>query len=139
MTAVGDADDMTDDPYVDRVETLSRATVRLSFNPFVDIDWDAPENALDGNDPRWQLDPNTAPLAATDWYAEQPLKQRIDMGRWITANTFKVGIQFEMILIRGVGICCMRSPMNAITSRCSRSSSIAMTKTYLACGGCRGS
>ena len=32
----------------------------------------------------------------------QPLKQRIDMGRWITANTFKVGIQFEMILIRGV-------------------------------------
>src|SRR6476619_2539749 len=98
MTAVGDAGDITDDLYVDRVEALSRATARLSFDPLVDIDWDAPENAIDGNDARWQLAPDTAPLAATDWYAEQSLKQRIDMGRWITANTFKVGIQFEMIL-----------------------------------------
>lgn len=45
---------------------------------------------------------DTSPLAATDWYAEQPFQKRVDMGRWITANTFKVGIQFEMILIRGV-------------------------------------
>ena len=102
MTAVSDGDDMTEDLFVESVETLSRATARLSFDPFVDIDWDAPENAFDENDPRWQLEPDTAPLAATDWYAQQPLKQRIDMGRWITANTFKVGIQFEMILIRGV-------------------------------------
>jgi P-aminobenzoate N-oxygenase AurF len=102
MTAVGDADDATEERYVDRVETLSRATSRLSFDPFIDIDWDASEHAFDGKDPRWQLGTDTAPLAATEWYAEQPLKQRIDMGRWITANTFKVGIQFEMILIRGV-------------------------------------
>ena len=93
---------MTGDLYADRVEALSQATARLHFDPYVDIDWDAPENELDKNDPRWQLGPDTAPLAATDWYAEQPLQQRIDMGRWITANTFKVGIQFEMILIRGV-------------------------------------
>jgi hypothetical protein len=102
MAAMSDVDGTPGDPYADRVETLSRATIRLSFDPYVDIDWDAPENALDGNDPRWQLGPDTAPLAATDWYAGQPLKQRIDMGRWITANTFKVGIQFEMILVRGV-------------------------------------
>jgi P-aminobenzoate N-oxygenase AurF len=102
MTAVSDADDTSEDFYADRVEALSAATARLHFDPFVDIDWDAPENAFDGNDPRWQLEPDTAPLAATEWYAEQPLKQRIEMGRWITANTFKVGIQFEMILIRGV-------------------------------------
>ena len=124
MTAVSDGDDMTDDLFVDKVETLSRATARLSFDPYVDIDWDAPENAFDGNDPRWQLDPDTAPLAATDWYAEQPLKRRIDMGRWITANTSQGRtIQFEMMLIRGVahyagscrivpircfGICCTR-------------------------------
>ena len=68
---------MTGDLYADRVETLSRATIRLSFDPLVDIDWDAPENALDGNDPRWQLGPDTAPLAATDWYAGQPSKQRL--------------------------------------------------------------
>ena len=102
MTAVNDADGTLEGSYFDRVEDLSRATARLRFDPYVDIDWDAPENALDENDPRWQLDPDTAPLAATDWYAEQPLKQRIDIGRWITANTLKATIQFEQMLIRGV-------------------------------------
>ena len=102
MTAVSDTDGASGDLYADRVEALSRATARLSFDPYVDIDWDAPENALDDNDPRWQLDPDTAPLAATDWYAEQSLKRRIDMGRWITANTLKTTIQFETFLIRGV-------------------------------------
>lgn len=103
MTTISDADDgLSEDLYIDRVEALSRATVRRSFDPYVDIDWDAPENALDENDPRWQLDPESAPLAATDWYAQQPLQRRIDMGRWITANTLKVTLQFEMMLIRGV-------------------------------------
>lgn len=102
MTAIDDADDTLPDTHFTRVEALSRASTRLRFDPFVDIDWDAPENVLDKNDPRWLLDPDTAPLAATPWYAEQSLQQRIDMSRWITANTFKVGIQFEMILIRGV-------------------------------------
>lgn len=103
MTATENADDTLPDTHSTRVEALSRATTRLRFDPFVDIDWDAPENALDKRDPRWLLDPEIAPLAATKWYAEQPLQRRIDMGRWITANTFKVGIQFEMLLIRGVG------------------------------------
>ncbi|MFV8053355.1 AurF N-oxygenase family protein [Mycobacterium sp. 48b] len=103
MTTVGDADGTaTGDLYFERVEALSRATVRRRFDPHVDIDWDAPENALDEHDPRWQLDPDSAPLAATDWYAQQPLQRRIDMGRWITANTLKVTLQFEMMLIRGV-------------------------------------
>ena len=102
MTAVSDAASTSEDLYFDKVEALSRATERLRFDPYVDIDWDAPENALDEDDPRWQLDPESAPLAATDWYAEQPLQRRIDMGRWITANTFKVTLQFEMMLIRGV-------------------------------------
>jgi hypothetical protein len=102
MTAVSDAGDVTEDLYVDRVEILSRASTRLRFDPYADIEWDAPENALDRDDPRWQLDPETDPLAATDWYAEQSLQQRIDMGRWITANTLKSTVQFEMMLIRGV-------------------------------------
>lgn len=103
MTTVGDADSTaTGDLYFERVEALSRATVRRRFDPYVDIDWDAPENALDEHDPRWELDPDSAPLAATDWYAQQPLQRRIDMGRWITANTLKVTLQFEMMLIRGV-------------------------------------
>jgi hypothetical protein len=102
MTAVNDADGTPDGLYFNTVEALSRATARLRFDPYVDIDWDAPENALDENDSRWQLDPATSPLAATDWYAQQPLSRRVEMGRWITANTLKVTAQFEMALIRGV-------------------------------------
>ncbi|WP_422742769.1 AurF N-oxygenase family protein [Mycobacterium sp. WMMD1722] len=102
MTAVDDVDGTPKDSYFDRVQALSDATTRLRFDPYVDIDWDAPENALDRDDPRWQLDPETNPLAATDWYAEQPLQRRIDMGRWVTANTLKTTIQFEMMLVRGV-------------------------------------
>jgi hypothetical protein len=102
MTAVQDAVAAQKNSYLDRVEALSRATTRLRFDPYVDIDWEAPDNALDRNDPRWQLDPETNPLAATKWYAEQPLQRRIDMGRWITANTLRTTIQFEMMLIRGV-------------------------------------
>ncbi|CAJ1503450.1 diiron oxygenase [[Mycobacterium] kokjensenii] len=87
---------------VSRAEELSRATVEKRFDPYVDIDWDAPENALDKNDPRWQHSSSISPLGATTWYAEQPLNRRIAMGRWLTANTLKVALQFEMMLIRGV-------------------------------------
>lgn len=102
MTTISDADGTPEDLYITKVEALSHATARLRFDPHVDIDWDAPENTLDEHDPRWQLDPETSPLAATDWYLEQPLDQRIEMGRWLTANTLKVTLQFEMMLVRGV-------------------------------------
>src|SRR5829696_1971007 len=64
--------------------------------------WDAAENILEKDDPRWLLDPDSVPMAATDWYVEQPLQRRIDMGRWITANTLNVAEQFEFMLIRGM-------------------------------------
>jgi hypothetical protein len=98
----GRVDVASGDLHADRVKALSYASTRLRFDPYVDIDWDAPENALERNDPRWQLSPDTDPLAATQWYAEQSLERRIDMGRWITANTLKSTAQFEMMLIRGV-------------------------------------
>lgn len=102
MTATDDTRAALGDPFIEKVEALSEATTRLRFDPFDDIDWEASENALDKADPRWELQPHANPLAATDWYAEQPLQKRIDMGRWLTANTFKVGIQFEAMLIRSV-------------------------------------
>src|SRR3982074_430201 len=102
MTAINEADGALEGSYLSRVEALSHATTRLNFDPYADVDWDAPENALDDTDPRWQLDPETTPLGATEWYAQQPLARRIEMGRWITANTLKVTQQFEMMLIRGV-------------------------------------
>jgi hypothetical protein len=102
MTAINDADRALEGSHFERVKALSNATTRLRFDPYVDIDWDAPDNALDKDDPRWQLDQHTDPLGATDWYAEQPLQRRIEMGLWITANTLKATIQFEQMLIRGV-------------------------------------
>ncbi|ANW66447.1 aminobenzoate oxygenase [Mycobacterium sp. djl-10] len=102
MTAVNDMDDALEGQYLERVASLSGATTRRGFDPYVDIDWDAPDNELDRDDPRWRLDPETAPLAFTEWYAQQSPSRQIDMGRWITANTLKVTSQFEMVLIRGV-------------------------------------
>lgn len=92
----------TTDDYADQVSALTVAMSRLGFDPYVDIDWDAPENVLDAEDPRWQLDPEAAPLAATQWYGDQSLQRRIEMGRWMTANMLKVTLQFEMMLVRGV-------------------------------------
>lgn len=102
MTTLSDSNSSLNAAYADKVKTLSRARARLRFDPYVDIDWNAPENALGRHDPRWQLDPSVVPLANTDWYAGQSMQRRIDMGRWLTANMLKVTLQFEMMLIRGV-------------------------------------
>ena len=102
MATTDTADDSSAIRHFERVESLSRATVERRFDPYLDIDWDAPENRLDRDDPRWQLDPASAPLGATQWYAEQSIETRIALGRWITANTLKVTLQFEMMLVRGV-------------------------------------
>jgi hypothetical protein len=39
MTAIDDTDDMLPDMHFERVEALSRATTRLRFDPYADIDW----------------------------------------------------------------------------------------------------
>jgi hypothetical protein len=43
MTAIDDIDDMLPGTHFERVEALSRATTRLRFDPYADIDWDATE------------------------------------------------------------------------------------------------
>lgn len=102
MTTLSRTDDTSEAEYSDKVTALTEAMTRLAFDPYRDIDWDATENVLNEDDPRWQLDPDAAPLAATQWYGEQSLQRRIDMGRWMTANMLKVTLQFEMMLVRGV-------------------------------------
>jgi len=51
-----------DHEYVETLATLSEGSVRRNFNPYTDIDWNDPEFAVTGNDPRWVL-PVTDPLA----------------------------------------------------------------------------
>ena len=42
-----------DTAYVDMLTTLSEGSVRRNFNPYTDIDWDAPEFAVTPDDERW--------------------------------------------------------------------------------------
>jgi hypothetical protein len=94
--------DVSDDPeYVATLATLSEASVRRHFNPFTDIDWDAPEFSISKNDPRWVLSDSDA-LGRHPWYQAQPLEKRIQLGLWRHANTAKVSLQLESILIRGL-------------------------------------
>ena len=90
-----------DTAYVDMLTTLSEGSVRRSFDPYRDIDWDSPEYAVTPADRRWVL-PESDPLGRHPWYRAQPLDAQIAIGQWRQANVAKVGLQFESILIRGL-------------------------------------
>ncbi|BDT88645.1 diiron oxygenase [Nocardia cyriacigeorgica] len=96
--------------YRDALHTLSEGSVNRRFDPYLDIDWDSPELALDPKDPRWVLSPEIDPLGATEWYRNQPLDRQIEIGKWRVANSIKVGAAFETILIRGMMQYIMKLP-----------------------------
>ncbi|WP_422746379.1 AurF N-oxygenase family protein [Mycobacterium sp. WMMD1722] len=90
-----------DTDYVETLATLSAGSVRRNFNPYTDITWDAPEFAVVDGDERWVL-PQTDPIGRHPWYLAQPRDKQIKIGKWRQANVAKVGLQFEIILIRGL-------------------------------------
>ena len=90
-----------DTAYVGLLTTLSEGSVRRSFNPYTDIDWDAPEFAVIPSDERWIL-PQSDPLGRHRWYRAQSVDKQIEIGQWRQANVAKVGLHFESILIRGL-------------------------------------
>ena len=96
-----DMDVCDDTEYVATLATLSEGSVRRHFNPYTDIDWDAPEFSVTKNDPRWVLSA-TDPLGRHPWYQAQPLEKQIAIGMWRQANTARVSLQLESILIRGL-------------------------------------
>jgi para-aminobenzoate N-oxygenase AurF len=94
--------DVVDDTeYTNMLATLSEGSVRRNFNPYTDIDWNSPDFAVFDNDTRWVL-PSTDPLGGHPWYQAQPVERQIEIGMWRQANVAKVGLQFEIILIRGL-------------------------------------
>ncbi len=105
--------DRFDDAYVDTLHDLSDGSVHRRFDPYIDIDWDAPDLALTAGDPRWVLPPALDPLGATQWYRDLPLERQIEIGRWRITNTIKVGAAFESILIRGMMQYIMKLPNNS--------------------------
>ncbi|SDD44351.1 AurF N-oxygenase family protein [Rhodococcus tukisamuensis] len=92
----------SDAAYNEMLVRLSEGSVHKHFDPFEDIDWDAPDFAVVPNDPRWVLQKETDPLGGHPWYQAQPLEKQIEIGMWRQANVAKVGLQFENILIRGM-------------------------------------
>ncbi|RBO93912.1 AurF N-oxygenase family protein [Nocardia puris] len=99
-----------DQAYWDTLATLSDGSVHRKFDPYLDIDWDGPEFAIDRDDPRWVLSPEFDPLGATEWYRSLPRQRQIEIGRWRTANVIKVGAAFESVLIRGMMQYIMKLP-----------------------------
>ncbi|MGN2639498.1 AurF N-oxygenase family protein [Nocardia takedensis] len=102
-----------DDAYRETLATLSDGSVHRRFDPYLDIDWDGPEFAIDPDDPRWVLSPEYDPLGATAWYRALPLERRVQIGRWRVTNVVKVGAAFESVLIRGMMQYIMRLPNGA--------------------------
>ena len=94
--------DPFDQGYLDVLEDLSDGSVHRRFDPYLDIDWDAPDMAIVENDPRWILSYEVDPIGRHPWYRAQPLERQIEIGMWRQANVAKVGLHFESILIRGL-------------------------------------
>jgi hypothetical protein len=74
-------------------ERLLRGSVRKSYEPVVDIDWDAP---LDPD--KYFLPPKTVSLFGTPLWDSMTREQQIDLSRQELVNTLSAGIWFENIL-----------------------------------------
>src|ERR1700733_1297772 len=72
---------------------LLKGSVKKSFAPVVDIDWDAP---LDPD--KFYLPPKTVSLYGTPMWDEMTRAQRIELSRQELVNTLSAGIWFENIL-----------------------------------------
>jgi hypothetical protein len=74
-------------------ERLLKGSVKKSYEPVVDIDWDAP---LDPD--KFYLPPKTVSLYDTPMWGEMTRAQRIELSRQELVNTLSAGIWFENIL-----------------------------------------
>jgi len=89
------------DPYRELVQRLSSQSVERHFDAYADVDWEAPELAIDPCDPRWEL-VDVDPLARSDWYRAQAPSVRARLGLHRVAVTMRTGWEFENLLQRGL-------------------------------------
>lgn len=95
--------------YDHLLERLSALSVRKSYDPYTDIDWDKPEHAIEAGDRRLCIDPEHA-LAKTAWYASLDDASRSRFGLEWAAQSLKYGIGFEAVLGRGLLEFCQQVP-----------------------------
>ena len=80
------------DPVPDR---LLRSSARHSYDPDVDIDWDAP--LVEG---LWFMQPERMSLYGTPLWDAMDEEQRIEMSKHEVASISSVGLWFELILMQ---------------------------------------
>jgi hypothetical protein len=94
-------DEQRDDRFDALVRRLSHQSVVKHFDAYADVDWDAPEMAIDHTDSRFEMFPDS-PLGGTEWYRSLPADTRARLGLHAIASNMKAGLQFESILKRGL-------------------------------------
>ncbi len=80
------------DPVSDR---LLKSSARHSYDPVVDIDWEAP--LVDG---LWFMQPERMSLYGTPTWDALSEEQRIELSRHEVASQASVGLWFELILMQ---------------------------------------
>jgi hypothetical protein len=90
-----------DTAWRELMNRLSRQSVTKHFEAYRDVAWEDPENAVELEDPRFEL-PAIDTLGGTDWYQSLPQGQRARLGLHRFATFMKVGVQFESLLKRGL-------------------------------------
>jgi len=83
---------VTSDPVAHR---LLRSTARQSYDPTVDIDWDAP--LVEG---AWFMQPERLSLYGTPLWDAMSRDQRVDLSRHESGSIASVGLWFEIILMQ---------------------------------------
>ncbi|MFD6221266.1 AurF N-oxygenase family protein [Nocardia asteroides] len=95
--------------YARLLHELADASVHRHFDPYRDVAWDDPEVRVVPDDPRWIL-PDFDPLGGHPWYRALPRERQIAVGMYRQANTARVGLQFEQLLIAGFMVYLGRLP-----------------------------
>jgi hypothetical protein len=83
---------LTADPVARR---LLRSTAKQSYDPEVDIDWDAP--LVEG---AWFMQPERLSLYGTPLWEAMSHEQRVELSKHETASIASVGLWFEIILMQ---------------------------------------
>ncbi len=76
-------------------QRLLRSSAKQSYDPEVDIDWDAP--LVEG---AWFMPPERLSLYGTSLWESMTDAQRVDLSRHETASIASVGLWFELILMQ---------------------------------------
>ncbi len=95
--------------YQATLAQLSARSVDKHFDAYADVDWDAPENRIEEDDPRFELSARNV-LGATEWYQAQAQPVRSRIGLHMTVQQMKVGLAFENVLSRGLLEFALRRP-----------------------------